>query len=79
MNCTVQVSWADCQIAEHYLELYPATVLEYTVEISPETEVLLLLRFLVSPIVTSGSDQIVPVLQTTRLLSIIQSAELKSR
>jgi len=33
------VSWADCQIAEHYLELYPATVLEYTVEISPETEV----------------------------------------
>ena len=36
---SIVVSWNDCDIAEYFCEHNTGTILEYTVEISPETEV----------------------------------------
>ena len=36
---SIVVSWNDCDMAEFFCEHNTGTILEYTVEISPETEV----------------------------------------
>ena len=36
---SIVVSWDDCDIAEYFCEHNTGTILEYTVEISPQTEV----------------------------------------
>ena len=37
---SIVVSWNDCDMAEYFCAHNSSTILEYTVEISPETEVL---------------------------------------
>ena len=37
---SIAVSWNDCDMAEYFCAHNSSTILEYTVEISPETEVL---------------------------------------
>ena len=37
---SIMVSWRDCVMADYFTLHNPDTVLEYTVEISPETEVI---------------------------------------
>ena len=36
---SITVSWDDCEMAEYFCERNSSTILEYTVEINPETEV----------------------------------------
>ena len=36
---SILVTWNDCDMAEYFCEHNPGNILEYTVEISPETEV----------------------------------------
>ena len=36
---SIAMSWKDCDMAENFWEHNTGTILEYTVEISPETEV----------------------------------------
>ena len=36
---SIVVSWNDCDMAEYFCKHNTGTILEYTVEISPETEV----------------------------------------
>ena len=38
-DSSIIVSWGDCLMADYFTHHNPGTVLEYTVEISPETEV----------------------------------------
>ena len=38
-DSSILVSWDDCVMADYFTHHNPGTVLEYTVEISPETEV----------------------------------------
>ena len=38
-DSSIMVSWGDCVMADYFTQHNPGTVLEYTVEISPETEV----------------------------------------
>ena len=38
-NTSIIVNWGDCVMADYFTQHNPTTVLEYTVEISPETEV----------------------------------------
>ena len=38
-DSSIIVSWGDCLMADYFTQHNPGTVLEYTVEISPETEV----------------------------------------
>ena len=38
-DSSIMVSWGDCVMADYFTLHNPGTVLEYTVEISPETEV----------------------------------------
>ena len=36
---SILVTWGDCIMADYFTKHNPGTILEYTVEISPETEV----------------------------------------
>ena len=38
-HTSILVTWEDCIMADYFTKHNPRTVLEYTVEISPETEV----------------------------------------
>ena len=38
-DASIMVSWDDCDMADYFCRANPATVMEYTAEISPDTEI----------------------------------------
>ena len=38
-DVSIMVSWDDCAMADYFINTNPGTVLEYTAEITPDTEI----------------------------------------